>query len=85
MPAPARWAGRARGAGPAVPGMADGDAGAAPTPPGPPAGPSASQRRAELRRRKLLMNSEERINRIMGFHRPAAGKGEPRFGCSGAV
>ncbi|NWS20426.1 CAMLG protein, partial [Pachyramphus minor] len=35
---------------------------------------SASQRRAELRRRKLLMNSEERINRIMGFHRPAAGK-----------
>ncbi|NWZ97929.1 CAMLG protein, partial [Nesospiza acunhae] len=43
-------------------------------PPGPPAGLSASQRRAELRRRKLLMNSEERINRIMGFHRPAAGK-----------
>ncbi|NXA67106.1 CAMLG protein, partial [Mohoua ochrocephala] len=42
--------------------------------PGPPAGLSASQRRAELRRRKLLMNSEERINRIMGFHRPAAGK-----------
>ncbi|NXG04030.1 CAMLG protein, partial [Sakesphorus luctuosus] len=40
-----------------------------------PTGPlSASQRRAELRRRKLLMNSEERINRIMGFHRPAAGK-----------
>ncbi|XP_063269176.1 guided entry of tail-anchored proteins factor CAMLG isoform X2 [Prinia subflava] len=54
--------------------MADGGAGAAPTPPGPPAGLSASQRRAELRRRKLLMNSEERINRIMGFHRPAAGK-----------
>lgn len=44
--------------------------------PGAPAGLSASQRRAELRRRKLLMNSEERINRIMGFHRPAAGKGE---------
>ncbi|NXK86732.1 CAMLG protein, partial [Formicarius rufipectus] len=42
--------------------------------PGPPAGLSANQRRAELRRRKLLMNSEERINRIMGFHRPAAGK-----------
>ncbi|NWV45555.1 CAMLG protein, partial [Daphoenositta chrysoptera] len=54
--------------------MADGGAGAAPTAPGPPAGLSASQRRAELRRRKLLMNSEERINRIMGFHRPAAGK-----------
>ncbi|XP_055980771.1 guided entry of tail-anchored proteins factor CAMLG [Sorex fumeus] len=34
-------------------------------------GLSASQRRAELRRRKLLMNSEQRINRIMGFHRPA--------------
>ncbi|NWY92234.1 CAMLG protein, partial [Loxia curvirostra] len=54
--------------------MADGGAGAEPTPPGLPAGLSASQRRAELRRRKLLMNSEERINRIMGFHRPAAGK-----------
>ncbi|XP_041253448.1 calcium signal-modulating cyclophilin ligand [Onychostruthus taczanowskii] len=54
--------------------MADGGAGAEPSPPGPPAGLSASQRRAELRRRKLLMNSEERINRIMGFHRPAAGK-----------
>ncbi|NXU47448.1 CAMLG protein, partial [Turnix velox] len=39
-----------------------------------PSGLSASQRRAELRRRKLLMNSEERINRIMGFHRPAAAK-----------
>ncbi|NWX08647.1 CAMLG protein, partial [Caloenas nicobarica] len=51
-----------------------GGAGAVPAPPGAPAGPSASQRRAELRRRKLLMNSEERINRIMGFHRPAAGK-----------
>uniref|UniRef100_A0A2K6TED5 Calcium modulating ligand n=1 Tax=Saimiri boliviensis boliviensis TaxID=39432 RepID=A0A2K6TED5_SAIBB len=40
--------------------------------PGVPAGSglSASQRRAELRRRKLLMNSEQRINRIMGFHRP---------------
>ncbi|NXC86478.1 CAMLG protein, partial [Cercotrichas coryphoeus] len=54
--------------------MADGGTGAVSTPPGPPAGLSASQRRAELRRRKLLMNSEERINRIMGFHRPAAGK-----------
>ncbi|KAL2778863.1 guided entry of tail-anchored proteins factor CAMLG [Daubentonia madagascariensis] len=45
---------------------------------GVPAGPalSASQRRAELRRRKLLMNSEQRINRIMGFHRPASGAEE---------
>ncbi|NWI69489.1 CAMLG protein, partial [Todus mexicanus] len=50
--------------------MADGGGAA----PGNPGGLSASQRRAELRRRKLLMNSEERINRIMGFHRPAAGK-----------
>lgn len=39
-------------------------------------GMSASQRRAELRRRKLLMNSEQRINRIMGFHRPGSGAGE---------
>lgn len=39
-------------------------------------GLSASQRRAELRRRKLLMNSEQRINRIMGFHRPGSGAGE---------
>ncbi|XP_069340159.1 guided entry of tail-anchored proteins factor CAMLG isoform X1 [Eulemur rufifrons] len=46
--------------------------------PGVPAGSglSASQRRAELRRRKLLMNSEQRINRIMGFHRPASGAEE---------
>uniref|UniRef100_A0A7N5P550 Guided entry of tail-anchored proteins factor n=1 Tax=Ailuropoda melanoleuca TaxID=9646 RepID=A0A7N5P550_AILME len=46
--------------------------------PGAPAtsGLSASQRRAELRRRKLLMNSEQRINRIMGFHRPASGTEE---------
>ncbi|XP_048348075.1 guided entry of tail-anchored proteins factor CAMLG [Sphaerodactylus townsendi] len=35
-------------------------------------GLTASQRRAEIRRRKLLINSEERINRIMGFHRPKA-------------
>lgn len=41
-----------------------------------PLGLSASQRRAELRRRKLLMNSEQRINRIMGFHRPGSGAGE---------
>ncbi|XP_064314398.1 guided entry of tail-anchored proteins factor CAMLG isoform X2 [Phalacrocorax carbo] len=51
-----------------------GAAAAAAATPGTPVGLSASQRRAELRRRKLLMNSEERINRIMGFHRPAAGK-----------
>ncbi|XP_075756515.1 guided entry of tail-anchored proteins factor CAMLG isoform X1 [Pelodiscus sinensis] len=48
-----------------------GGAGSAPGPHGVPAGLSASQRRAELRRRKLLLKSEERINRIMGFHRPA--------------
>lgn len=46
-------------------------------------GLSASQRRAELRRRKLLMNSEQRINRIMGFHRPGSSAGEslrfPRY------
>lgn len=41
-----------------------------------PSGLSASQRRAELRRRKLLMNSEQRINRIMGFHRPGSGAEE---------
>lgn len=28
---------------------------------------SAAQRRAEIRRRKLLMNSEERMNRIVGY------------------
>lgn len=44
--------------------------------PATPSGLSASQRRAELRRRKLLMNSEQRINRIMGFHRPGSGSGE---------
>ncbi|XP_029439723.1 calcium signal-modulating cyclophilin ligand isoform X2 [Rhinatrema bivittatum] len=31
-------------------------------------GMSESQRRAEARRRKLLLNSEQRMNRIMGFH-----------------
>ncbi|KAM9311571.1 guided entry of tail-anchored proteins factor CAMLG [Gastrophryne carolinensis] len=31
---------------------------------------SASQRRAEIRRRKLMNNSEERMNRIMGIHKP---------------
>ncbi|XP_015204908.1 guided entry of tail-anchored proteins factor CAMLG [Lepisosteus oculatus] len=30
---------------------------------------SASKRRAEIRRRKLLMNSEDRMNRIMGFNK----------------
>lgn len=64
---------------PLLPAMAE-SGGAAAAAPGAPAGLSASQRRAELRRRKLLMNSEERINRIMGFHRPAAGKGEPGGG-----
>lgn len=28
---------------------------------------SAAQRRAEIRRRKLLLNSEDRMNRIVGF------------------
>lgn len=65
----------------------DGGGAAAAATPGVPSGLSASQRRAELRRRKLLMNSEERINRIMGFHRPAA-KGESgaaALRCGGAV
>lgn len=30
-------------------------------------GVSAAQRRAEIRRRKLLMNSEDRMKRIVGF------------------
>uniref|UniRef100_A0A452UTL9 Guided entry of tail-anchored proteins factor n=2 Tax=Ursus maritimus TaxID=29073 RepID=A0A452UTL9_URSMA len=34
------------------------------------------RRNPRLRRRKLLMNSEQRINRIMGFHRPASGTEE---------
>ncbi|XP_069508672.1 guided entry of tail-anchored proteins factor CAMLG [Ambystoma mexicanum] len=33
---------------------------------------SASQKRAEARRRKLLLNSEERMNRIMGYKTPVA-------------
>ncbi|XP_053575831.1 guided entry of tail-anchored proteins factor CAMLG [Bombina bombina] len=33
---------------------------------------TASQRRAEIRRRKLMSNSEERMNKIMGIHKPAA-------------
>uniref|UniRef100_A0A8C5QET2 Calcium modulating ligand n=1 Tax=Leptobrachium leishanense TaxID=445787 RepID=A0A8C5QET2_9ANUR len=33
---------------------------------------TASQRSAEIRRRKLMSNSEERMNRIMGIHKPAA-------------
>ncbi|XP_078509398.1 guided entry of tail-anchored proteins factor CAMLG [Lissotriton helveticus] len=33
---------------------------------------SASQKRAEVRRRKLLLNSEERMNRIMGYKTTAA-------------
>ncbi|XP_072001954.1 guided entry of tail-anchored proteins factor CAMLG [Engystomops pustulosus] len=31
---------------------------------------TASQRKAEIRRRKLINNSEERMNRIMGIHKP---------------
>ncbi|XP_077330072.1 guided entry of tail-anchored proteins factor CAMLG isoform X3 [Lithobates pipiens] len=33
---------------------------------------SVSQRRAEIRRRKLMSNSEERMNRIMGIHKPVS-------------
>ncbi|XP_040200703.1 calcium signal-modulating cyclophilin ligand [Rana temporaria] len=33
---------------------------------------SVSQRRAEIRRRKLMINSEERMNRIMGIHKPVS-------------
>ncbi|XP_041751122.2 guided entry of tail-anchored proteins factor CAMLG-like [Coregonus clupeaformis] len=47
---------------------------------------SAAQRRAEIRRRKLLMNSEDRMNRIVGFTKAEAEKNgassrvtEPRF------
>ncbi|GAA6102897.1 calcium signal-modulating cyclophilin ligand [Tachysurus ichikawai] len=32
-------------------------------------GVSAAQKRAEIRRRKLLMNSEQRMNRIVGFNK----------------
>ncbi|XP_036607412.1 calcium signal-modulating cyclophilin ligand [Trichosurus vulpecula] len=49
--------------------VATGDDGPGPPGPSESGGLTASQRRAELRRRKLLMNSEQRINRIMGFHR----------------
>ncbi|KAG9490898.1 hypothetical protein GDO78_006302 [Eleutherodactylus coqui] len=40
---------------------------------------SASQRRAEIRRRKLMNNSEERMNRIMGIHKPASSVEELRM------
>ncbi|CAJ0922272.1 unnamed protein product [Ranitomeya imitator] len=40
--------------------------------PGPDVPMTASQRRAEIRRRKLMSNSEERMNRIMGIHKPAS-------------
>ncbi|XP_042309221.1 guided entry of tail-anchored proteins factor CAMLG [Sceloporus undulatus] len=57
----------------ALEGDAEGGGGMAASPSSAPSsGLTASQRRAEIRRRKLLMNSEERINRIMGFHRPKA-------------
>ncbi|XP_060792017.1 calcium signal-modulating cyclophilin ligand isoform X2 [Neoarius graeffei] len=47
-------------------------------------GVSAAQRRAEIRRRKLLMNSEQRMNRIVGFNKndgenSARRVTEPRF------
>ncbi|XP_068455814.1 guided entry of tail-anchored proteins factor CAMLG [Clinocottus analis] len=48
---------------------------------------SAAQRRAEIRRRKLLKNSEDRMNRIVGFTKPESDNNaatllrpaEPRF------
>ncbi|XP_077122155.1 guided entry of tail-anchored proteins factor CAMLG [Ranitomeya variabilis] len=40
--------------------------------PGPDVPMTASQRRAEIRRRKLMSTSEERMNRIMGIHKPAS-------------
>ncbi|XP_073680781.1 guided entry of tail-anchored proteins factor CAMLG isoform X2 [Garra rufa] len=47
---------------------------------------TAAQRRAEIRRRKLLMNSEDRMNKIVGFSQNEADSGvdrsrvlEPRF------
>ncbi|RXN15959.1 calcium signal-modulating cyclophilin ligand [Labeo rohita] len=48
---------------------------------------TAAQRRAEIRRRKLLMNSEDRMNKIVGFSKNEADGGadrsarvlEPRF------
>ncbi|XP_061926716.1 calcium signal-modulating cyclophilin ligand [Entelurus aequoreus] len=40
---------------------------------------SAAQRRAETRRRKLLVNSEDRMNRIVGFSKnESENKGSPR-------
>ncbi|XP_066573018.1 guided entry of tail-anchored proteins factor CAMLG [Amia ocellicauda] len=39
---------------------------------------SASKRRAEIRRRKLLMNSEDRMNRIMGFNKSDADSNDDR-------
>ncbi|KAK3555319.1 hypothetical protein QTP86_014907 [Hemibagrus guttatus] len=48
-------------------------------------GVSAAQRRAEIRRKKLLMNSEQRMNRIVGFNKndgentEAQRVTEPRF------
>uniref|UniRef100_G3N4K2 Calcium modulating ligand n=2 Tax=Gasterosteus aculeatus TaxID=69293 RepID=G3N4K2_GASAC len=40
---------------------------------------SAAQRRAETRRRKLLMNSEDRMNKIVGFPTNESENNEPRF------
>ncbi|XP_005170390.1 guided entry of tail-anchored proteins factor CAMLG isoform X1 [Danio rerio] len=41
---------------------------------------SAAQRRAEIRRRKLLNNSEDRMNRIVGFSKSDADSGERGVG-----
>uniref|UniRef100_A0A3Q4BF67 Guided entry of tail-anchored proteins factor n=1 Tax=Mola mola TaxID=94237 RepID=A0A3Q4BF67_MOLML len=42
---------------------------------------SAAQRRAEIRRRKLLMNSEDRLNRIVGYAKNETSRrpSEPHF------
>lgn len=42
-------------------------------------GLSAAQRRAEIRRRKLLLNSEDRMNRIVGNTKGEGDSGAPRF------
>lgn len=39
---------------------------------------TAAQRRAEIRRRKLLMNSEDRMNKIVGFSKNEADGGADR-------
>uniref|UniRef100_A0A3Q4GTD3 Calcium modulating ligand n=1 Tax=Neolamprologus brichardi TaxID=32507 RepID=A0A3Q4GTD3_NEOBR len=40
---------------------------------------SAAQKRAEIRRKRLLMNSEDRMNRIVGITKNEPENNEPRF------